>query len=178
MKRSAPAASMNIGSKRSWTVRLSRLPRAAGQQISKLRQRIPPQARFLSLCALFVLLTTLLVSHYTLSSLHKYRPGDIVNAYVVVPADLQVVDQRATAERRRQARDRVAPIFSYDRQSAAVVSEQLKNGLDALGLRFRERLAEEFGSDSLTPSQRASAGFQRIIGELAAQSGQQPPPFY
>ncbi len=165
---------MNIGSKRS--VRLWRCRAQRGQQISKLRQRIPPQARFLSLCTLLVLLTTLLVSQYTLSSLHQYRPGDIVNADVMVPTDLQVVDQRATTERQRQARDRVAPIFSDDRQSAAVVSEQLKNGLEALSLRFRERIADEFGADNLTPSQRASASFQRIIGELAAQSEQQPPP--
>ena len=169
---------MNIGTKRSWIVKLWRLPRSAGEWLSRLRQRIPPRVRFFILCTLLVLLTTLLVSHYTLSSVRQYQTGDIVSADIVVPADLQVVDRRATAERQRQARERVAPIFIYDRQRAATINTRLSEGLAALGLRFRERVVAEFGTDNLTPAQHASFTFRAIVDELAAQSETQPSPFY
>jgi putative nucleotidyltransferase with HDIG domain len=97
---------------------------------------------------------------------------------VVVPVDLQVVDRRATAERQRQARERVALIFHHDRQQASLISERLRNGLEALGRRFNQRLVEKFGTGSLTPAQQASTDFRQIIEELAAQSEEQPAPFY
>jgi putative nucleotidyltransferase with HDIG domain len=169
---------MNIGRKRSWMVRLWRVPRAARQRSSNLLQRIPPKARFFSLCALLVLLTTLLVSHYTLTSVRQYQPGDIVDLDVIVPVDLQVVDRRATEERQQQARERVAPIFVHDHHRALFVGKQLADGLEALGLRFRQRIVEEFGSDSLTPAQRASELYRRTLDDLAKQSETRPSPFY
>jgi hypothetical protein len=178
MKRKLPGAFMNIVRKRSWMVRLWRLPRTAGQSSSNLFHRIPPRIRFLTLCALLVLLTTLLVSHYPLTSVRRYRPGDMVNTDVIVPADLQVVDRRATEERQRQARERVAPVFSYDRQRAEVTAERLKTGLAALSARLRQRLIAEFQTESLPPSERASARFQQIAQELAKQSEDPQSPFH
>jgi hypothetical protein len=176
-KRGALASSMNIARKRSWIVRLLRLPRSAEQHSSKLLDRIPPKARFFFLCALLVLLTTFLVSHYSLSSIRQYRPGDIVGTDVVVPVDLQVVDRRVTEERQRQARERVAPVFSHDRNAAALASERIKGGLEALGQRFRQRLVEEFGTESLTRAARGAPQFQQIVDDLARQSQEPQSPF-
>jgi len=163
---------MNIARKRPWIVRLLRVPRSAEQQISKLFCRIPPKARFFTLCFLLVLLTTFLVSHYTLSSVRQYRPGDVVSVDVVVPTDLQVIDRRATEERQRQARDRVAPVFRHNLDQATFVSEQLKDLLDTLGTRFRQRVVEEFGTEN--PPPRASARFQRVVDEFAQRGDHLP----
>ena len=122
---------MNNAKKRLLLLRLLRWPRSAGERLSSLFRRIPEKVRFASYCAALVALMTLLVSHYSLTSLREYRPGDVVKADVVVPADLQVVDERATAERQRQARDRVP------------LSEELALAEDLLSIervRFGDRL--------------------------------------
>ena len=169
---------MNNAKKRLLLLRLLRWPRSAGERLSSLFRRIPEKVRFASYCAALVALMTLLVSHYSLTSLREYRPGDVVKADVVVPADLQVVDERATAERQRQARDRVPLVFDYDQGRATAAAEQLGQRLGALGARYRQQLAEQFGAETLTPAERLSPGYEQLLSSLAAESADPQSPFH
>lgn len=57
--------------------------------MSSLIDRIPPKPRLLLGTVFFASLTTFFVSHYPLSVIPSYRPGDVALTDVVAPADLQ-----------------------------------------------------------------------------------------
>jgi hypothetical protein len=58
---------MNVHNKRSWLVRLLRLPSSAEQKLSNLYHRIPPATRFWIYFVLLVLTTAFLISHEKLT---------------------------------------------------------------------------------------------------------------
>ncbi len=177
MKRSLSAIRMHTIRKRSWIVRLLRLPRSAQQRTSSLIRWLPPRVRFFIACSALALSITFLVSHYSFSTMRQYQAGDIVGADLVAPADLQVVDRRATQQRQREARERVAPVFHYDQRRAEEISQRLRLRLNELNTKFRQRAVEAFGTDTLTPAQRNSEQFQQIIAELVQQNQDLQSPF-
>lgn len=177
MKCSVSAIRMHTIRKRLWIVRLLRLPRLAQQRTSSLIHWLPPRVRFFITCSAIVLSTTFLVSHYSFSTMRQYQAGDIVSADLVAPADLQVVDRRATQQRQREARERVAPVFHFDHHRAEEISQRLRLRLNELNTKFRQRAVEVFGTDKLTPAQRNSELLQQIIAELAQQNQDPQSPF-
>jgi cyclic-di-AMP phosphodiesterase PgpH len=168
---------MNIARKRLWKVRLFRWPKSVAERISGLFSRIPPRFRILTYCAALVLPTTLLVSHFGVSSVREHHSGEIATADVVVPVDLQVIDQKATAERKRQARERLAPVFDFDPLAGKKISQQITLELEALALRYRQLVAESFKTDAPSPAEKRSPAYQSIIDTLAAASSSPDSPF-
>src|SRR5215831_11653309 len=154
---------MNIARKRLWKVRLFRWPKSVAEGISGLFSRIPTRFRILTYSAALVLPTTILVSHFGVSSLREYHPGEIASTDVVVPVDLQVVDQQATAERKRQVRERLAPVFNFDPLAARKVTQQITLEFEALALRYRQLVAETFKTDTPSAAEKRSPAYQRIL---------------
>jgi putative nucleotidyltransferase with HDIG domain len=72
----------------SWLMRLQHLPQSAAQWISTQYRRIPQKARFIIASFTFAALTTLFASHFPLSVVPAYRPGEVAVTDIVVPADL------------------------------------------------------------------------------------------
>src|SRR6185295_10376929 len=74
---------------RRWTLRLRQLPLAAGGWLSKQFHRLPARQRTILLSVLLILPTTFLCSHFPLTIVPDYRPGQRAVADLAVPADLQ-----------------------------------------------------------------------------------------
>ncbi|MCI0336343.1 MAG: HDIG domain-containing protein [Acidobacteria bacterium] len=79
--------------KRSWVTQLRRMMQSAREQISTQFHRIPQKARFVIVTFLFSIITTVFVSHFPLSVVPEYRPGEIAKSDVIVPADLMAKDE-------------------------------------------------------------------------------------
>ncbi len=74
---------------RRWTLRLRQWPLAAGGWLFKQFHRLPARQRTILLSVLLILPTTFLCSHFPLTIVPDYRPGQRALADIAVPADLQ-----------------------------------------------------------------------------------------
>lgn len=72
----------------SWLMRLQRFPQSAVQRISTQYRRIPQKTRFAIASFTFAVLTTVFASHFPLTVVPEYRPGDLAETDIVIPADL------------------------------------------------------------------------------------------
>lgn len=69
-------------------MRLQRLPQSAAQRISTQYRRIPQKTRFIIASFTFAVLTTVFASHFPLTVVREYQPGDLAETDIVIPADL------------------------------------------------------------------------------------------
>jgi hypothetical protein len=92
-------------------------------------------------------------------------------ADVVVPIDLQVIDHKSTCRTKRQARERLAPVFDFDPLAGKKTSQQITpRAGGALALGYKQLIAETFKTDAPSPAEKRSPAYQRIIDSLAAES--------
>ena len=82
-----------------WLIRLQRFPRSAAQWISTQYRRIPQKHRFVIASVAFAALTAFFASHFPLTVVPEYQVGQLVEADIVVPADLVArLETRGAAE--------------------------------------------------------------------------------
>jgi putative nucleotidyltransferase with HDIG domain len=79
---------MNKKNQLSWLMRLQRFPRSAAHRISTQYRRIPQKHRFLLASFVFAVMTAFFASHFPLTVVPDYRVGELVQADIIVPADL------------------------------------------------------------------------------------------
>lgn len=80
---------MSITLKACWNPRLRHLPRDAAAWLARLFHRLPQQQRLWLICALLVLPTGVLCSHFPLTLIPNFSAGDRATTDIIVPAELQ-----------------------------------------------------------------------------------------
>jgi cyclic-di-AMP phosphodiesterase PgpH len=115
-----------------WIKRLGRLPQTAAEWISQLTSFIPGNVRLYLSSALLILVTTILVSQFRLTSMPQYRAGDVVLEDIVVPLDVELVRSVPSQARSDTSNNTLIPERRILIRAGEVVSPELVPLLDAV----------------------------------------------
>lgn len=111
-----------------------------------------PTARSITIFALLVLATTLLVVNpYTRIGGENYQEGDVLKETIVSPADIIEIDEKETARWRNAAMETVKPIFRFDSNRSAQAVRAFRAAWEDLERQQRSVSANAGAGNSNSP---------------------------
>ncbi|HEX2275799.1 MAG TPA: hypothetical protein VHN13_01575, partial [Candidatus Tectomicrobia bacterium] len=120
---------------------------------------------------LIAILTVLLLPRLQLQA-RTLALGDIAPVDIKAPSDFLIEDEVSSQKKRREAEDRVLPVYDFDLQAAAAIDHRLKRAMQAIEAAYRVRPPELSGtlrdarSTTVTPEDAA-----RMKGLEGLQTG-------
>ncbi|MBN2506669.1 MAG: hypothetical protein JXQ71_08240 [Verrucomicrobia bacterium] len=108
----------------------------------------------------WILAGLLLVFSASATPIFDLHIGDLAPTNIAAPAHLTVPDPVRTAELRRQAAERVPPVFRFDATVVRQVVSAFEADLDERRAAFLAGLKQQFGPEPPTPSALTSSRFE------------------